>query len=93
MLGFVLPSYLTMLFGAYLDGMAECRLESGLARMRSPPRPQGDLCANILPAGIRAAWARYRNLSPTLKGALRLLCSGDTANVFLLTVHLDHPIS
>jgi hypothetical protein len=85
-----------MLFGAYLDGTAECRLESGLARMRSPtppPPPQGDLCANILPAGIRAAWARYRNLSPTLKGALRLLCSGYTANVFLLTVHLDHPIS
>jgi hypothetical protein len=63
-----------------LDGVAKHGLDSEWVSMCPPPH--GELYDSLLLTGHRASLARDQNQCPTLKGALHLLCIGDTENVF-----------
>jgi hypothetical protein len=62
-------------------------------RMLCLPRGGGGSRGYFLPAGLRAAQAQDRDLSPVLEGALRLLRGSDTEDVLELVVHPVHPAS
>jgi hypothetical protein len=51
-----------------------------------------EFCGSLLSAGLRAARARDRDLSPVLEGAFRLLCGDDVEDVLKLAVHPIHPV-